>query len=217
METYHPKLDQFGQKVLIKEPSVPTNTETWYDSNKISSFTPNSPAPRHWNGISTNKINHSPTQYHYDESKDKPFVHDPLKRSNAGMVVLGKDKRIVLVSPTNKFGNYDYTFAKGQQDLGESFPQTAMREHFEETGLHAQPIHHLGDYHRHNSITRMYLGIHKGGNPSDFSWETQKLSLVPLHEAHKFLHTNTDQRILHDLKLHLAHQEATHHLKSLIK
>jgi len=214
METYHPKLDENGKKVLIKEPSTPTNSNTWYDPKSITSFTPNSSTPNHLNNVPVNDS--KPSEDETYDVKEPYFKPDRTKHTAAGMAVVSGNK-VLLTTPTNKFGHLEYTFPKGTQEQGHSLSQTAAKEVWEETGIHAIPTHHLGDYHRSTSVNRMYVGKYIGGNPSKMGWESQATHFIPIDQAHKFLHTAGDQQVLRDLKLHLSRENAKDSVKRLIK
>ena len=57
-----------------------------------------------------------------------------------GGVLINDRGEVQLREPTNHFGGYVWTFAKGRPDPGETPEQTALREVLEETGQAAQII-----------------------------------------------------------------------------
>lgn len=79
---------------------------------------------------------------------------------------------IVLVHPLGNFGGTKLTFPKGTVDPGEGCTTAAVREFFEETGMHAGPVQWLGDFESDSgtssspkNVTRMFIGFFKGGDP----------------------------------------------------
>jgi len=87
---------------------------------------------------------------------------------------------LVMVHPMNDFGGYTLTFPKGTVEPGESIEVTAVRECFEETGLHIVPVAHLGDYMGDTSISRMFIGYVKNGNPKKAGAETDSVTFKGL-------------------------------------
>jgi hypothetical protein len=113
------------------------------------------------------------------------FVSDPVDEPvfpavdkgitvSAGLALLISDgyyHSVVLVHPSNDFG-YHIAFPKGRVDVGESVQLAAIRETYEETGFVGKPVAHLGDYKTTTGITRMYIGLIKGGSPQFAGWES---------------------------------------------
>jgi 8-oxo-dGTP diphosphatase len=62
-----------------------------------------------------------------------------------GGVIINVRGEVLLREPTNHFDGYVWTFPKGAPEKGESSAQTALREVFEETGLHPRVVGHLAD------------------------------------------------------------------------
>lgn len=64
----------------------------------------------------------------------RPFIsHDPLIAVGASVIVVDADGRILTIQRQD---NKAWAFPAGYCDLGENVAQTAVRETFEETGLH---------------------------------------------------------------------------------
>jgi 8-oxo-dGTP pyrophosphatase MutT (NUDIX family) len=118
------------------------------------------------------------------EGQEAPFAEPafeamPGKRVAAGVVVEEPDGRVWVVHPSNAFGGYPATFPKGTRDPGMSLRATAIREAWEESGLHVVLGGFLCDLVRSRSKTRYYRGRRVGGCPADMGWESQAVSLVP--------------------------------------
>ncbi|MFM2148284.1 MAG: hypothetical protein RLZZ187_590 [Pseudomonadota bacterium] len=62
----------------------------------------------------------------------------PQGHLSAGGVLIDDLGRVLLREPTNHFGGYVWTFAKGRIDRGETAEQAALREVQEETGYRAE-------------------------------------------------------------------------------
>ncbi len=105
----------------------------------------------------------------------------PRNFQAAGAVIVEKDGRVWVVSPTNQFCNLNNTFPKGQIDEpGLTARGCAVKEAYEESGLQIRLLRHLTDS-QHGS-TRYYLAERIGGTPADVGWESQAVSLVPQSE-----------------------------------
>lgn len=69
-----------------------------------------------------------------------------ITRESAGIIVLNQDHtKILVVYPTNRFGNVLLTIPKGLLENGENALQAAQREFFEETGLPANFLRMLNN------------------------------------------------------------------------
>ena len=112
------------------------------------------------------------------------------------------DGRVWVVSPSNKFGGYTNTFPKGKLDPQEeiSLRANALKEVFEEAGLHVALTGFLCDSVRSTSVTRYYLARRVGGNPADMGWESQAVHLVPVSQLAAFVSHPNDQSILSALQ-----------------
>lgn len=74
----------------------------------------------------------------------RPFIgHDPLIAVGAIVIVMNANGRILTIQRQD---NKAWAFPAGYCDLGENVAQTAVRETFEETGLHVKVERLLGVY-----------------------------------------------------------------------
>jgi len=131
-------------------------------------------------------------------------VNEPDSKGieSAGMLLREPDGRIWLREPSNHFGGYEHTFAKGHKDPGESLQQAAHRELYEETGLKGKIAGYLGDYDGDTTTTRMYIADRTGNDGPVSNPETWGFKLVPPNEAHKLLNRGRDKGILSDYSPH---------------
>lgn len=121
----------------------------------------------------------------------------PPNLQSAGMLVREPDGRIWLREPSNHYGGYEHTFAKGHLDGNEDPQEAAHRELYEETGLKAKIVAFMGDYRGDTTTTRMYLADRTGGEPHTNN-ETWSMKLVSPEDAHKLLNRARDKEILGD-------------------
>jgi 8-oxo-dGTP diphosphatase len=70
----------------------------------------------------------------------------PQGHLSAGGVLIDGLGRVLLREPTNHFGGYVWTFAKGRIDPGETAEQAALREVQEETGYRAEILKPIPGY-----------------------------------------------------------------------
>ena len=88
-----------------------------------------------------------------------PFVPHPSLPSGAGALIRDPlTGGYWVVSPTNKFGGFENTLAKGRVDKGSGhdLQTTAIKEVWEETGLKVDIKGHVGDLASPYSKTRYY-------------------------------------------------------------
>ena len=185
MTHYHPKLDDKGNKIAIRNPSKASALNCWSDAAEAATVVPGGPMPADLNGVAFNRWQppHTdagwasiPGQADFDEP---PFTPPTGKNPAAGAVIEESDGRVWLVSPTNGHGGYSTTFPKGRVEAGASLQATAIREAFEESGLQVQLTGHFADSNRDTTFTRLYRARRIAGNPADCSWESQAVHLVP--------------------------------------
>ncbi len=136
---------------------------------------------------------------------EPPLTAPPGKEVAAGVIMVEPDGRVWVVEPTDHFGAIDHTFPKGRLEPGLSPQQAALKEGWEESGLKAEILAHLGDYERSTTTTRYYLAKRTGGQPWMPTWETQGTKLVPPEylESH-FLNQPVDHTIARHLQAKLA-------------
>lgn len=192
----HPHKAENGRPVQINSPDCPTNPATWTNSNLAACFTPGCEVPESLNDITISKV--APAE-NYGEIEE-PILTPQRYTISSGIVCIESDRRVWLVTPTNHFAGYHFTFPKGICEPWHTLQQTAIKETYEETGLVCQITDFLGDYYRTVSQTRFYVGKRIGGSPAEMHWESQSVHLVPMYELLNFVHTPVDRRIVQDLK-----------------
>lgn len=210
--TYHPQLNDEGQRVVIHKPRKPSEPHTWTNPTLVATFVPGGPVPAELNGIPfTPWRNHPKTAAEWNayeglksDLHEKPMQTSPGKKAAAGVVVLERDGRVWTVHPSNGYGNYDCTFAKGRVEGGLSFQASAVREAMEESGLKVRITALLGDFERTTTRTRYYLAERTGGCPSACGWESEACTLAPLEALPALLNGAADAPVLAALMTRLA-------------
>lgn len=200
----HPKHDDSGKAVTILHPSLSTALGNWSEPGVMATVVPGGAMPEAINGIPF-----SPWKYHPSTASgwlecdglmsnldEKPLHAKNGKKTSAGIVVVEPDGRVWVVHPTNGFGGYHATFPKGRVDPGMTLQATAIKECFEESGLHARITGVLGDFERTTTVMRLYLGERIGGTPSECGWESQAVSLVPVAKLPKVLNGAADKPVI---------------------
>ena len=110
---------------------------------------------------------------------------------SAGLIVQLPDGRFILATPRGGFAGYQYTFPKGRIDADETPEDAALREFEEETGLKARITGDwYGDYRGTSTWTRYFSAELVGGEPSDMSWETERVLFVPQNQVESYLSQN---------------------------
>lgn len=100
-----------------------------------------------------------------------------------GGILLTEAGLILLREPSNHFGGYVWTFAKGKPDQGETPEQTALREVFEETGYRAEILDVLPQVFRSDLSSNAYFIMKPIGEPVRPSDETASIRWVNFEEA----------------------------------
>lgn len=189
----------------IHHPSRPTAPPTWSDPAAIASTVPDYPVPGIVGGVAVASWFDPPTEVagwealagraSFDEPPWSPVAG---RKSASGAVVVEADRRVWVVSPTNRFGGYTHTFPKGGLDPEEglSLKANALKEVLEETGLRVELTGFLADVVRTTSVTRYYVARRVGGNPADMGWESQAVHLVPAACLDAFVSHDRDKPIL---------------------
>lgn len=199
----HPRMDDAGKPVTLKQPSQPSSQQAWADPDALACVVPDGSMPAAVNGIPISSWTQPPQSItQWEALAAQTTVAEPeLKvpagyKKAAGVVILEADGRIWVVAPSNAFGGYKATFPKGKLDKGLSLQATALVEAFEESGLQVRLIRHLVDVKRSTSYTRYYLAERVGGNPADMGWESQGVMLVPVAKLNQVLNSPNDQPIV---------------------
>jgi 8-oxo-dGTP pyrophosphatase MutT (NUDIX family)/2'-5' RNA ligase len=137
----------------------------------------------------------------FSQIPDAQIDEPPLPatpRLSSGVILRDKRGRVTIIEPRNHFGGYTRTFAKGGVEKGLTPQQNALKELWEETGLHAHITGVLGDYQGDTGVSRYYVGALTGGKITP-SAETAAIETVKPEEAAKLLNRQRDQEILGDL------------------
>ena len=206
----HPKKNNNGQEITIRAVTTPTPVNTWTDPQAIATFSTVGDRPTEWDHVRLTSW-HPPTDWKGVDGQNPsidlaaPFQPVDHLGTSAGVVIIGKDARILTVEPTNHFGGYVHTFPKG--DCGDlSLQEAAIKHAYEKTGLKVELIDLVGDYEGDATRTRYYLARIESGNPHDMGWQTQAVSMVPPEQMTRWLARtgpsmiqNRDQAILLDL------------------
>jgi ADP-ribose pyrophosphatase YjhB (NUDIX family) len=116
-------------------------------------------------------------------------------KQGAGVIVREPDGRIWLMHPKKGYGGYKATFPKGtvESDIGPR--ATAIKEAYEETGLHVRLTGYAGDVKRTTSVGRYYYAERVGGTPADAGWEASGVSLAEPDALHKLLNAPHDKAL----------------------
>lgn len=209
MKHYHPRMDDKGQPVELKQPSQATALASWDDPHQRASVTPQAQMPASVGGLAIASWKSAPTHAADWQQlaqaaafKEAPLKSLPGKAPASGAVVVEADGRVWVVSPSNRFGGYTHTFPKGKLEAHEglSLRANALKEVFEESGLQVELISVLCDSVRSTSVTRYYLARRVSGNPADMGWESQAVHLVPMAQLAAFVAHPNDQAVLAALK-----------------
>lgn len=208
MKQYHPQKNDKGQPVEIISPSQPSSLGAWLNPECAATVTPGAAMPSSISEIDVRSWIEYPTdsagwealvnECCFDEPPFKPNGKPPA----SGAVVIDADGRAWIVSPSNRFGGYTHTVPKGKLDPNEalSLRANAVKEVYEEAGLHVELIGFLCDATRATSTTRYYLARRLGGNPADMGWESQAVHLVPKIKLADYLTNKHDAPLLEALK-----------------
>ena len=202
MSNTHPRNDDQGKPVIIKQPSTAGPAQAWVDPQGIATAVPDSPMPDTINSIPVSAWQGAPTDAVGWEAlvagltfTEPPMPSTPGKKPAAGVVAIEPDGRVWVVAPTNAFGGYRHTFPKGKLD-GLSPHATAIKEAFEESGLQVELTGYLCDSARSTSVTRYYTARRIGGSPAAMGCESQAVMLVPISELRGITSHPNDAPIL---------------------
>lgn len=207
---WHPRPDDQGQPVRLRNPSVPSEPSAWSNTTALARVVPDGPLPAILNGLPLIPWRQVPENMAAWEalaatmSIAEPSFNPPKGlKAAAGVVACEPDGRVWVVAPSNAFGGYQATFPKGRLD-GKSLKATALVETFEETGLQVQLTGFLVDVPRSSSYTRYFLGQRIGGTPADMGWESQAVMLVPIAQLPKVVNNESDMTVIAELLAHKA-------------
>ena len=196
---YHPQPDDAGRPVRLHAPSCAANLAALADPRAAVTFVPGSECAGMLNGVALApcaRPGEAPADLDTAAFAEPPYVLPPGRQAAAGAVVREPDGRLWLVAPSNGFGGYAATFPKGRVDAGAALRATAIREVWEESGLHVELTAWLGDFARTLTYTRFYVARRIGGHPAHMGWESQAVHLVTPSEARRLLNRETDQAVL---------------------
>jgi ADP-ribose pyrophosphatase YjhB (NUDIX family) len=204
---YHPRPNDTGKPVLLKNPSKPTPLKAWEDSSSVATVIPGGSLPPQINGIpfaAWSAAPESPAAWNtvvgQADIKEPPFNCPNGKAEAAGVVVCEPDGRIWLVAPSNAYAGYHATFPKGRVEKGISRQANAIREAFEESGLQVAITAFLADSNRSLTYTRYYLARRVGGTPAAMGWESQAVHLVPRGRLGQLLNHVNDKPLIEALE-----------------
>lgn len=202
----HPQKGEYGNDVIIKNPSSNTSSHSFLYPDSIACVVPgdSSNVPTSLYGVAFSEYT-PPNDWNTDSGINKglvePLIKEPKgKRIATGIVIREPDGRVWIHEPTNHFANTQHSFPKGKTEDSLSLQANAIKETFEETGLHARILKHLGDVERSTSIARYYLGERIGGHPSKMGWESQSVKLVPQTRLKEHLNVPYDHAIVDKLR-----------------
>jgi 8-oxo-dGTP pyrophosphatase MutT (NUDIX family) len=201
--TRHPAADDKGREVWIERPSRPSAPESWGDPDAVATFVPHGDGPHELNGVAFKSwtppkdwasLPSNPAfEVNPPQGGTKTFTGADGKvittpyHVGAGVIIREPDGRVWLTQPTNGFGGYRNTFPKGTVEHGLNLQQSAIKEAYEETGLHVKITGVLGDFKRTTSTARFFLAERIGGTPRDMGWESQSVRLAPAGDLRKLL------------------------------
>lgn len=200
---HHPRANDQGEPVEVKQPSHASAPSTWHSAGAVATFLPDGDVPHTLNGIPlTTWRDHPRTNDGWEftdginDDLDEPHMTLPKgKYAASGVAIVEPDGRVWLICPTNQFGGYKASFPKGTAEPGLSLQANALKEAFEESGLKVEITGLLGDYERTTSKARIYLARRTGGTPTAMGWESQAVQLVPKAQLYDHLNMWSDHGI----------------------
>ncbi|MCD4550083.1 NUDIX hydrolase [Schaalia sp. lx-260] len=129
--------------------------------------------------------------------------------SAGGIVVDVRDgiPYAALIARRNRTGRIEWCLPKGHLEYGESVEEAALREVYEETGIHGQIVCPLAsiDYwfsspdHRIHKIVHHFLMAYRSGKISvdgDPDHEAEEATWMPLKEVSRYLAYPNERRIV---------------------
>ena len=119
-----------------------------------------------------------------------------------GGVLINDRGEVQLREPTNHFGGYVWTFAKGRPDPGETPEQAALREVQEETGQTARIIALIPGVFAGTTTSTVFFLMEPVGDPGPFSDETDAVRWVNREAARQLMAmTTTPTGLERDLRV----------------
>lgn len=75
---------------------------------------------------------------------------------------------------------------------------SAIKEAYEESGLKVEITGFLGDIVRTTSVAKYYTAkrVGVGGDPAKMGWESQSVSLVPIHRLDSVITAKADKPLI---------------------
>lgn len=124
-----------------------------------------------------------------------------MKKAYGG-VVINPAGQVLLREPTDHYHGYAWTFAKGKPLLGESPAETALREVFEETGVHAKILLKLPGSFDGSRTSNEYFLMSLIEETGQFDSETRSIRWASREEAAQLiLQTLKPRRRRRDLRV----------------
>jgi ADP-ribose pyrophosphatase YjhB (NUDIX family) len=205
MKTYHPRPNDQGDPIVLRQPHQPTALAAWEQPYVLATVTPDAPMPAAVAGLAIAAWQAAPTSNEgWKQLAATMAFEEPPAMAVAGLlpasgvIVVEPDGRVWVVSPSNRYGGYSNTFPKGKNELAQALclSANALKEVFEEAGLQVELTGFLCDSVRSTSVTRYYLARRLGGNPAGMCWESQAVHLVPAAQLAAFVSHQSDQAIV---------------------
>ncbi|WP_449406123.1 NUDIX hydrolase [Massilia phosphatilytica] len=174
--TWHPQPDDDGRKVRLHAPSCEANLDGLADPQAALTFVPGSVCAGMLDGVplapcaratvddACRRTGAAPA---FDEP---PFVLPAGRHAAAGAVVREADGRLGSWRRRTRSAAIRPTFPKGRVEPGLTLQATAIREVWEESGLHVELTAWLGDFSRTQTFTRFYVARRIGGHPAQMGW-----------------------------------------------
>ncbi len=203
-ELSQPQPDPFGRRISIDRPDEPTPPECWTDPTAAAIFVPGGAAPESLNGVAVMSWQwqecDDETAFR-DRADDPAFARPRDLRASAGVVVVEPDDRIWLIWPSHESGTNRWSFPKGKVEAGDSLRGTAIKEAWEESGLHVEPRRCLIDSRRSSTYARYFLAKRVGGTPVEMGCESLAVVLAPRREIRRLVTDLYDQPIVEAIEL----------------
>lgn len=199
----HPKADDSGGEVTIRNPHHASTAQAWTDPKQSATVLPGGAMPAELHGVlfaPWRDAPHTSAGWNSVEGLNNDLDEPPMKlaagkSASSGVVIQEPDGRVWLIHPTNGFGGYRASFPKGKAEPELSLQANAIKECFEECGLHVEITGMIGDFVRTTSVARLYRTQRLGGTPADMGWETQAVTLSPISDLYRHLNHPADHPV----------------------